>query len=100
MVVWLYMVKMTFSLDDATVDILRRVANRLQKPQSHVLREAIRCYEPHAGQLSVEERKQRVAVFDRVVAGIPGRSAAAVDRELEELRESRRHGWQRRSVPK
>jgi predicted DNA-binding protein len=97
MVVWRNMVKMTFTLDEATVQALKRIANRLQKPQSYVLREAISHYEPHAGQLSKAERKRRVELFDRVVGAIPKKPASAVDRELKDLRLSRKKGWQKRS---
>jgi predicted DNA-binding protein len=89
------MVKMTFTLDDATVETLKRIAKRLQKTQSFILREAICHYEPHAGQLSKAERKQRVALFDQVISTIPSRSAAETDRELREQRRSRRKGWER-----
>ena len=51
MVVWLSMVKMTFTIDENTAETLRRISKRVQRPQSQVLREAIRHYEPHAGQL-------------------------------------------------
>jgi len=51
MVVWHGMVKMTFTLDETTVETLKRISKRLQKTQSYVLREAICHYEPHAGQL-------------------------------------------------
>ncbi|HEX5000819.1 MAG TPA: ribbon-helix-helix protein, CopG family [Terriglobia bacterium] len=89
------MVKMTFTLDDSSAEALKRIANRLQKPQSYVLREAITFYEPHAGKLNKAERKRRVELFDRVVAAIPEKSASDVDRELKELRASRRKGWGR-----
>jgi len=89
------MVKMTFTLDDITVETLKRIAKRLQKTQSFILREAICHYEPHAGQLSKAERKQRVALFDRLIATIPSRSATETDRELREQRLSRRKGWVR-----
>ena len=95
-VVWRSMVKMTFTLDETTVEALKRIANRLQKPQSYVLREAISYYEPHAGQLSKAERKRRVELFDQVVAAIPKKSASAIDRELEDLKLSRRKGWRNR----
>ena len=36
------MVKMTFTLDDETVAVLRKTTARLAKPQSAVVREAIR----------------------------------------------------------
>src|SRR5687767_11466593 len=93
MVVSPSMVKMTFTLDQPTVDALKRIATRLQKPRSYVLREAICHYEPHAGQLSKEERKQRLELFDRVIAAIPKRKATEVDSELRRLQESRRTGW-------
>jgi predicted DNA-binding protein len=91
------MVKMTFTLDETTVQVLKRIANRLQKPQSYVLREAICHYEPHAGQLSKAERKRRVELFDQVVGAIPKKPSSAVDRELKDLRLSRKKGWQNRS---
>ena len=90
------MVKMTFTLDETTVDILRRVATRLQKPQSYVLREAVRHFEPHAGMLTEEESQQRVELFDRSLAKIPDRPLRQVKAELEQIRASRRQGWQRK----
>jgi hypothetical protein len=87
------MVKMTFTLDEATAEALKRISKRLQKTQSYILREAICHYEPHAGQLTKAERKQRVELLDRLVAAIPVRPADATDRELRELRQSRRKGW-------
>src|SRR5262245_26565737 len=95
MVVWPSMVKMTFTLDDTTVAALRRIAHRLQKPQSYVLREAITHYEPHAGHLSKAERKRRVELFDQVIAAIAKKPASAADRELKRLRQSRRKGRRR-----
>ncbi len=91
-------VKMTFTLDEPAVAALKRIAARLQKPQSYVIREAICHYEPHAGRLSKTERKRRVDLFDRVVAEIPERPQSEVDWELEQIRISRRKGWQRRST--
>jgi predicted transcriptional regulator len=90
------MVKMTFTIDESTADSLRRIAERVHRPQSQVLREAIRYYEPHAGQLSPEERKKRTKLFDRVIARIPERPAGEVDAELREIRRSRRR-WQRKA---
>jgi hypothetical protein len=87
------MVKMTFTLDETTVEVLKRIAGRLQKPQSYVLREAICYYEPHAGQLSKAESQRRVELFDQVIRAIPKRPASEVDEELRQLRNSRRKGW-------
>jgi hypothetical protein len=89
------MVKMTFTIDETTANILRRISKRVQRPQSEVLREAIRHYEPHAGHLTPEERKKRVELFDKVIDLIPNRPTTEVDFELRELRRSRRQGWSR-----
>jgi predicted DNA-binding protein len=89
------MVKMTFTIDLTTAETLKRIANRLQKSQSFVLREAITHYEPHAGQLSKAERKRRVELFDQVITSIRKKPASAVDAELKQLRTSRRKGWRR-----
>jgi predicted transcriptional regulator len=97
MVIWRGMVKMTFTIDEATAETLRRISKRVNQPQSAVLREAIRHYEPHAGQLSIEERKKRVELFDQVLARIPKRPASEVDDELREIRRSRRQGWRRKT---
>ena len=90
------MVKVTFTVDAESVAALKRLSERLQKPQSAVIREAIAFYEPHAGQLSASERERRVHLFDHVLARIPATPVEAVDRELRDLRRSRRNGWQRR----
>ena len=84
------MVKMTFTLDDQTVERLRRTAARLAKPQSHVVREAVREYEARSARLSDEERVRMLAIIDRMVREPPTRTAAEVDAELGEIRASRR----------
>ena len=38
------MARVTFSLDDETVEQIRRTAARLQRPQSHVVRDAVADY--------------------------------------------------------
>ena len=94
------MVMMTFTLDDTTIERLKRISKRLQKPQSFILREAICHYERRAGHLSKVERKQRIALFDRLIARIPSRPASETDTELREQRLSRRKAWQRRAPSK
>lgn len=84
--------KMTFSLDDATAIRLERAADRLSKPKSWVVREAIRTYGESLGKLSDEEQERMLAVFDDVVGRIPQRPADEVDEELSELRRARRLG--------
>jgi hypothetical protein len=89
------MVKMTFSLDEATAARLRRSAQRLAKPQSAVVRAAIRDYSDRIGRLSEEERRHLLKVFDIVVPRIPSRPPAEVDRELSAIRAARRRGGRR-----
>ena len=89
------MVRVTFTLDEETVERLRRTAGRLGKPQSQVVREAVRDYEARSARLSDEERARMLAVIDRMVAEPPTRAAAEVDAELAEVRAARRR-WTRR----
>lgn len=90
------MVKVTFTLDEATVERLRRAAQRLARPQSQVVREAIKDYAARVGRLSEEERVRLLKVFDTVVPAIPFRPAARVDAELRAIRAARRAGGRRR----
>lgn len=89
------MVKVTFMLDDETVDRLRRTASRLAKSQSDVVREAVKDYEARFTKLSDEERARMLAIVDRMIQEPPTRSAAEVDTELGAIRASRRR-WGRR----
>jgi predicted transcriptional regulator len=89
------MVKVTFTVDDETVLRLRRIATRLAKPQSQVLREAIKEYEARSTKLSDEERARMLAVVDRMMKAPPSRSAREVDAELHDIRAARRR-WARR----
>lgn len=91
------MVKVTFTLDEDTVARLRRTAARLARPQSHVVREAVREYEARSTRLSDEERARLLAVVDRMVGEPPTRAASEVDGELRALRASRRTAGRRRS---
>lgn len=89
------MAKVTFSLDDETVRRLRTTAERLGRPQSQVVREAVAEYAATSRRLSDAERLAMLRVFDRVVPAIPRRPAAGTDRELRDLRASRRAGGRR-----
>jgi predicted transcriptional regulator len=89
------MVKVTFTLDDETVARLRQTADRLGRPQSAVVREAIAEYAAQAGRLSDAERRQLLDAFDGLVPKIPPRSARRTDRELQSIREARRAGGRR-----
>jgi hypothetical protein len=90
-------IKVTFTLDETTVDQLRRTATRLRQPQSRVVREAISEYAARADRLSESERQRMLAVLDRAMRRRPGR-AAAVDAELREIRAARRR-WGARRPP-
>jgi predicted transcriptional regulator len=90
------MVKMTFTLDDETVARLRQSAERLAKPQSAVVREAIADYADRVGRLSERERVRLLEAFDTLVPRIPRRPLAGVDAELREIRAARRAGGRRR----
>jgi hypothetical protein len=87
--------KVTFSLDDDTVHRLRTAAERLHLPYSQVVREAVAEYAAHVGRLSEAERVAMLRIFDRLLPGIPGRPASAVDAELRALRAARRRGGRR-----
>ena len=86
---------MTFTLDDETVAALRQASERLNKPQSVIVREAIREYGARAGRLTEEERRRMLRSIDAVLTQPPTRTVAAVERELRELRDSRRRGGRR-----
>ena len=92
------MIKVTFTLDDETVARLRRVASRLGKPQSQVVREAVKDYAARSDKLSEEERKRLLAVLDELAPKIPRRPQKEVDAELREIRAARRR-WARRGRP-
>lgn len=92
------MVKMTFTLDDETVARLRLSAARLAKPQSQVVREAIRDYAGRVGRLSEAERLRLLRVFDEVTAAIPPRPARVVDAELRAIRRARQARGRRHAV--
>jgi predicted transcriptional regulator len=89
------MVKMTFTLDEETVAALRQAAERLAKPRSVVVREAIREYGARAGRLSEDERRRMLRAIDAVLTQPPTRARTAVDRELREVRRVRRGGGRR-----
>ncbi|MEO8100261.1 MAG: ribbon-helix-helix protein, CopG family [Acidobacteriota bacterium] len=86
------MVKVTFTLDEATVDRLNRVAARKAIPKSQAVREAIEDYHAKADKLSVAESQRLVKILAEYMAMPPTRSQAEVDREIAEIRAVRRLG--------
>jgi predicted transcriptional regulator len=89
------MVKVTYTLDDDTVARIRRVAGRLGKPQSFVVREAVKDYEARSDKLSDEERTRMLAALDEAMAKLSPRPRSEIDAELAEIRRARRHGGRR-----
>jgi hypothetical protein len=88
-------VKVTFTLDQKTIDRLRQAADQLAIPKSEVVREAIEEYHRRLGKLGERERRRMLEAFDKHVAGIPERAQAEVDEELNSLRKARRTGGRR-----
>jgi predicted transcriptional regulator len=88
------MVKVTFTLDDETVQRIRRLATRLGRPQSQIVRESIREYEARSDKLSEDERQRLLAVMNRIMKAPPTRPQAEVSAELREIRAARRR-WAR-----
>ena len=89
------MARVTFSLTEETVAEIRRTAERLRKPQSHVVRDAVAEYAARSDRLSDSERRQALAILERLRVARPARPAADVDRELRSLRAARRAGGRR-----
>ncbi len=89
------MAKVTYTLDDRTVDLLKRTAAQQRKPQSQVVREAIAEYAARVERLSESERSRMLQVLAKVRATAPGRPAAEVDEELRALKTARRQGGRR-----
>lgn len=92
------MARATFSLDEATIAEIRRTAERLRKPQSHVIREAVADYAARADRLSERERQQMLGVLNALKAHRTARSAREVDAEIKAVRRARRDGGRRHGV--
>lgn len=88
-------IKVTFTLDPATIRRLRDAAARLALPKSQVVRQAIADYHERIGRLSGRERLRLLRTFDRVVPRIPQRDASDVEAELKQIRDARRAAGRR-----
>jgi predicted transcriptional regulator len=84
--------KATFSLDDATIQRLGSVSERLRIPKSQVIREAVERLHDSIGRLSERERLRQLAVIRGFAATPPTRSQKKVDEEIAEIRRARRSG--------
>ncbi len=89
------MVKVTFTLDEDTIRKLRKMADRAKKPQSLVVREAVAHYAARDDKLTPEEQERMLRALDEFQKTAPTRPRSEVDKELRELRRSRRTGWHR-----
>lgn len=85
-------IKVTFSLAPETVTMLNDVADRLGKPKSRVVRDAIQEYHAGIDRLTEAERIRMLAAFDELSSKLPPRADEDVERELEGIRASRRTG--------
>jgi len=92
------MVKVTFTLDEATVAELRRTAARLKKPQSQVVREAVAEYGARSDKLTERERLHKLAILERLKHAKPTRPQAEADAEIAEIRAVRRLGGRRHAA--
>ena len=93
------MTKVTYTLDDDTVELLKRTAAQQRKAQSQVVREAIAEYAARVERLSESERSRMLEVLARVRASAPERPAAEVVQELRALKAARRRGGRRTKTP-
>ena len=89
------MVRVTYSLDEATVAQIRQTAARLRKPQSQVVRDAVADYAARSDRLSERERLHAMGVLERLRDARPTRPVADVDKELRTNRAARRAGGRR-----
>lgn len=90
--------KVTFTLDEQTVERIGRTATRLGISKSQMVREAVAEYAARVGRLGEEERLRMLAVFDDVISQIPDRPVEAVERELKSVKKARRMGGRRTPV--
>jgi metal-responsive CopG/Arc/MetJ family transcriptional regulator len=87
--------KVTFTFDQATIARLNSAAERLAKPKSEIVREAIHDYHERIGKLSESERMRMLAALHEIAKRPPSRPQSEVDAELKEIRRARRHGGRR-----
>lgn len=88
---------MTFTLDDRTVQEINSMAARLSKPKSEIVREAVHELNAKTDRLSESERQRMVKLLKDYMKRPAEKTQAEVDRELREIRQSRRRGWSRPS---
>jgi len=82
--------KVKFALDEATVRRIETASKRLALSKSQVVREAVQDYYERLGQMSEQERKRMLRIFDEVIPQIPARPLNELRRELKAIRLARR----------
>jgi predicted transcriptional regulator len=83
-------VKVTFTLDEVTIEKLTQTADRLSKPKSEIVRNAIADYHAKSDRLGEAERARMLRAIDEMMARPSTRQQSEVDKELRELRRTRR----------
>lgn len=86
------MVKVTFTLDEATIQRLTEAAARRKIPKSQAVREAIEDFSVKEDIMDEAERQRKLRVVRALMAAPPTRSRKEMNAELTELRRARRHG--------
>lgn len=84
--------KVTFTFDPATIHRLDDAAQRLAKPKSEIVREAIEEYHQRIGRLSEAESLRLLGILNELSHRPPTRPQSEVDAELAEIRRARRRG--------
>lgn len=82
-------IKVTFTLDEGTVTKLNRTAERLSKPKSEVVREAVAEYYEKAGRLSEAERTRMLSALRKFMSEPPTGPRKEAGEELRDLRRPR-----------
>jgi len=83
-------IKATFTFDEATARRLNEASIRLARPKSEIVREAIHEYYSRLDRLTDKERDSMLRAFDKLAPAIPARTREDIDRELREIRRSRK----------
>ena len=89
------MVKVTFTVDAGTVRTLKATAERLNKPQSLVIREAVAEYAARSERLSETERRRLLRAVDEIASTPAAGTRAEAAREVDAIRSARRRGGRR-----
>ncbi len=84
--------KVTFTLDEATIRRIQSASERLKKPKSQVVRDAVADFHEGLGRLSETERQRQLRVLRDLAGSIPLRPQEDVEKEIAEIRAARRAG--------